>query len=204
MDGVYARIIKRILDITLSLIALTALSPLLLVLTLSGTVAMKGNPFFVQPRPGKDENIFKLIKFRTMTDDKDSRGVSLPDEERLNAYGRFLRSTSLDELPELLNIIKGDMSIVGPRPLAVAYLPYYTEEERHRHDVKAGLTGLAQISGRNALSWEDKFRYDLEYVNNISFGMDVSIVLKTVGNVFTQDVAAPESLHILRAEKVPE
>ena len=204
MDGVYARIIKRILDIALSLIALTVLSPLLLVLSLCGAVAMKGNPFFVQPRPGKDEKIFKLIKFRTMTYDKDPDGVFLPDEDRLNAYGRFLRSTSLDELPELLNIIRGDMSIVGPRPLAVAYLPYYTEEERHRHDVKAGLTGLAQINGRNALSWEDKFRYDLTYVNNISFGMDVSIIFKTVGKIFTRDTATPESLHILRAEKVPE
>lgn len=204
MDGVYARIIKRILDIALSLIALTVLSPLLLVLSLSGAVAMKGNPFFVQPRPGKDEKIFKLIKFRTMTYDKDPDGVFLPDEDRLNAYGRFLRSTSLDELPELLNIIRGDMSIVGPRPLAAAYLPYYTEEERHRHDVKAGLTGLAQINGRNALSWEDKFRYDLTYVNNISFGMDVSIIFKTVGKIFTRDTATPESLHILRAEKVPE
>lgn len=204
MDGVYARIIKRILDLVLSLAALTVLLPLLLVLTLSGAVAMKGNPFFVQPRPGKDEKIFKLIKFRTMTDERDEYGVLLPDEKRLNAYGKFLRSSSLDELPELINIVKGDMSIVGPRPLATEYLPYYTEEEHHRHDVRAGLTGLAQISGRNGLSWESKFRYDLMYVNSISFGLDVYIVLKTVRRVLTRDSVdrdgkMPESLHILRA-----
>ena len=145
---------------------------------------MKGNPFFTQERPGKNEKIFKLIKFRTMSNAKDKDGNLLPDDVRLNKYGRILRSTSLDELPELLNILKGDMSIVGPRPLLIEYLPYYTEEESHRHDVTPGLTGLAQVNGRNAISWDDKLAYDVDYVKNITFVNDVRIVLKTFEKVF--------------------
>lgn len=176
----YAKFFKRVLDLFLSFFALLCLSPLLIVLTLAGAVAMKGNPFFTQQRPGLHERIFKLIKFRTMTNEKDKEGNLLPDSVRLNKYGRFLRSTSLDELPELINIFKGDMSIVGPRPLVVQYLPYYTEEERHRHDVRPGLTGLAQVNGRNSLSWEVKFGFDLEYAKNISFKNDIKIIIDTV------------------------
>lgn len=179
----YKKGFKRIVDFTLSLCAILVLSPVLLVLTVLGAIMMKGNPFFTQLRPGKDEKIFRLIKFRSMTCEKDKDGNLLPDEQRLNKYGKLLRSTSLDELPELFNILIGDMSIVGPRPLLVEYLPYYTEEEKHRHDVRPGLTGLAQVNGRNNLTWEEKFRFDLEYVNNIGFWKDVSIILKTVGKV---------------------
>lgn len=179
----YKNGIKRILDFTLSLCAIVALSPVLLVLIVLGAIFMKGNPFFTQLRPGKDEKIFRLIKFRSMTCEKDKSGKLLPDDKRLNKYGKLLRSTSLDELPELFNILKGDMSIVGPRPLLVEYLPYYTEEEKHRHDVRPGLTGLAQVNGRNNLTWEQKFEYDLQYVDHISLGTDIGIVLKTIGKV---------------------
>jgi lipopolysaccharide/colanic/teichoic acid biosynthesis glycosyltransferase len=169
------------LDFLLSFLALILLSPVLLTLTLIGAIAMKGNPFFVQKRPGKNEKIFPLLKFRTMTNAKDSSGNLLSDDVRLNKYGRLLRSTSLDELPELINIFIGQMSIVGPRPLLVSYLPYYTEQEHHRHDVRPGLTGWAQINGRNAIdSWEQRFEQDLYYVNNISFTFDLKIILKTV------------------------
>ncbi len=180
----YAKYIKRGLDFLLSLYALMILSPLLVVLIVLGTVFMRGNPFFLQERPGKDEKIFKLIKFRTMDNRKDKNGKLLPDDIRLNKYGRILRSTSLDELPELINILVGDMSIIGPRPLLVEYLPYYTKKERHRHDVRPGLTGWAQINGRNAIdSWEQRFYYDLEYVKNISFFFDVKIVFMTAVKV---------------------
>ena len=179
----YKNGIKRILDFTLSLCAIVALSPVLLVLIVLGAIFMKGNPFFTQLRPGKDEKIFRLIKFRSMTCEKDKSGKLLPDDKRLNKYGKLLRATSLDELPELFNILKGDMSIVGPRPLLVEYLPYYTEEEKHRHDVRPGLTGLAQVNGRNNLTWEQKFEYDLQYVDHISLGTDIGIVLKTIGKV---------------------
>lgn len=185
----YSRFFKRFLDFILSLTALIVLFPILLILTVIGAFAMKGNPFFVQPRPGKKgkngkERIFKLIKLRTMSNAKDKEGNLLPDEVRLNKYGRFLRSTSLDELPELFNILKGDMSIVGPRPLLVKYLPRYTETQRRRHDVRPGLTGYAQINGRNAISWEERFAYDVEYVDNITFIGDVKIIFATVKAVF--------------------
>ncbi len=180
----YAKYIKRGLDFLLSLYALMILSPLLVVLIVLGTVFMRGNPFFIQERPGKDEKIFKLIKFRTMDNRKDKNGKLLPDDIRLNKYGRILRSTSLDELPELINILIGDMSIIGPRPLLVEYLPYYTKKEKHRHDVRPGLTGWAQINGRNAIdSWEQRFYYDLEYVKNISFFFDIKIVFMTAVKV---------------------
>ena len=189
----YAKFWKRILDFTLSLAALIVLSPVLLVLTVLGAVKMKGNPFFTQLRPGKDEKIFKLIKFRSMTCEKDENGNLLPDEVRLTRYGKFLRSTSLDELPELINILKGDMSIVGPRPLLVEYLPLYNEEQRHRHDVRPGLTGLAQVHGRNAITWEDKFRYDTEYACDITFLKDVIIILDTVKAVLKRDGISSET-----------
>ena len=189
----YAKFFKRLIDMTLSFFALIALSPLLLILTVVGTFAMKGNPVFTQMRPGRinkktgEEKIFKLVKFRTMSNAKDKNGNLLPDEGRLNRYGKFLRSTSLDELPELWNILKGDMSIVGPRPLLVKYIPRYTAEQRRRHTVRPGLTGLAQISGRNALAWEDKFALDVKYVDNITFIGDIKIILGTVKAVFCRD-----------------
>lgn len=183
----YAKFVKRVLDLILSLCALIVLSPLFVVLIVLGVIFMGGNPFFFQERPGKNEKIFKLIKFRSMDNRKDKNGELLPDEVRLNKYGKFLRSTSLDELPELINILVGQLSIIGPRPLLVSYLPYYTEEEHHRHDVTPGLTGLSQVSGRNYVTWEDKFAMDLEYVNNISFAMDVSILFKTVSVVFKRE-----------------
>ena len=180
----YAKYFKRVLDFALSLFALIVLSPVLLVLTVVGAIKMKGNPFFTQARPGKDEKIFKLIKFRSMTCEKDKDGNFLPDEQRLTRYGQILRSTSLDELPELINIVKGDMSIVGPRPLAVQYLDWYNEEEKRRHSVRPGLTGLAQVNGRNATSWEQRFAYDIAYVDSITLCKDVKIIFQTVLTVF--------------------
>lgn len=183
--GIYEHYIKRPLDCFLSTGALIVFSPILIVLTVIGAVEMKGNPFFVQERPGRidpktgKERIFKLIKFRTMTNEKDENGDLLPDEQRLNAYGEWIREHSLDELSSLINLVKGDISVVGPRPLLVRYLPRYTEEQRHRHDVRPGLTGYAQVNGRNTLSWEDKFSYDLEYVDKITFAGDCKIVIDT-------------------------
>lgn len=194
----YSKCFKRIIDFTLSMIALAILLPLLLILTVIGAVAMGGNPFFVQPRPGKkdkhgNEKIFYLIKFRTMSNRKDENGELLPDDVRLNKYGRFLRSTSLDELPELINILKGDMSIVGPRPLLVKYIPRYTEEQRKRHNVRPGLTGLAQVSGRNAISWEERFALDVQYVENVTLAEDIKIILRTVKAVLVRDGISSET-----------
>ena len=188
----YARFFKRFFDFVLSFGALLVLSPILIILAVIGAIAMKGNPFFCQQRPGRKgkdgkEKIFKLIKFRTMSNAKDNDGNLLPDEIRLNKYGKFLRSTSLDELPELLNIVKGDMSIIGPRPLAVQYLLYYTEAERERHSVRPGLTGYAQVNGRNSLKWEEKFAYDLEYVNNLTLKNDIKIIFKTIKTVLKRE-----------------
>lgn len=180
---IYRSVIKRILDIILALIGLIVLSPVFLIVLVLVRVKLGAPVFFHQDRPGKDGRIFGLLKFRSMTDARDAEGNLLPDAERLPKFGRLLRATSLDELPEFVNILKGDMSFVGPRPLLVRYLPYYTKEEMHRHDVRPGLTGLAQIHGRNALNWEDRFRYDLDYVEHCSFALDVSIVLQTVGKV---------------------
>jgi len=191
--GIYEKYIKRILDFTLSLCALIILSPLLLILTIVGAVKMKGNPFFTQLRPGKDEKIFKLVKFRSMTCETDADGNPLPDEQRLTRYGRILRSTSLDELPELWNILKGDMSIVGPRPLLVEYLPRYNQFQARRHEVRPGLTGNAQVNGRNAIKWEDKFRLDVEYVDNITLMGDAKIILGTVGAVLKRDGISSET-----------
>jgi lipopolysaccharide/colanic/teichoic acid biosynthesis glycosyltransferase len=180
----YEKYVKRFLDVLLSLSGLILLSPLMLLVALLVGIKLGFPVIFCQERPGKDERIFKLYKFRTMTNEKDDRGELLPDEKRLTAFGRFLRASSLDELPELWNILKGDMSIVGPRPLLVSYLPYYTDEEKRRHSVSPGLTGLAQVNGRNCLSWEKKFAYDLEYINDLSFITDVKIIIKTILKVF--------------------
>lgn len=182
----YAKFFKRLFDFLLSLLALVILSPVLLLLTVIGAITMKGNPFFTQLRPGKDEKIFRLIKFRTMSNEKDKDGNLLPDDVRLNRYGKFLRATSLDEIPELLNILVGQMSIVGPRPLLVEYLPYYNETEKHRHDVRPGLTGWAQIQGRNSVSWEQRFRLDVEYVSKISLWMDIKIIFLTALKVVSR------------------
>lgn len=195
----YARYFKRPLDIALSLAALIVLSPVLLVLTVTGAVIMGGNPFFVQPRPGKkdkngQEKIFHLIKFRSMNNRKDKNGNLLPDEQRLTRYGKFIRSTSLDELPELFNILKGDMSIVGPRPQLVRDMVFMTPEQRNRHNVRQGLTGLAQCNGRNGISWEKKFEYDLRYIENITFWGDVKILLKTVKSVFIREGITEENM----------
>lgn len=186
----YAKYIKRMIDFVLSLLALILLSPVLLVLTVIGAVKMKGNPFFTQARPGKNGKIFKLVKFRTMTNEKDAQGKLLPDDKRLTRYGKMLRSTSMDELPELWNILKGDMSIVGPRPLLVEYLPYYNETEKHRHDVRPGLTGWAQVNGRNSVEWSKRFALDVYYVNNLTFALDLKIFFMTVQKVLGRsDVA---------------
>lgn len=185
--GFYEIVFKRFLDILLSTIGLLILSPVLLILIIVGAIAMGGNPFFTQARPGRDEKIFKMLKFRTMDNRRGADGELLPDEVRLNKYGRFLRSTSLDELPELINIWLGQMSIVGPRPLLVKYLDRYNERQHHRHDVRPGLTGYAQAHGRNALSWEDRFEMDVWYASHMSFKTDISVILATVKTVIKRD-----------------
>lgn len=208
----YRKFFKRFYDIILSFLAIIVLSPLLLVLIIVGAIAMKGNPFFVQKRPGRrkklskkeckkrgveygtygEEKIIKLLKFRTMTNAKDENGNLLPDEKRLNKYGKFLRASSCDELPSLINIFKGDLSIVGPRPLLVQYLPLYNEKQRNRHNVRPGLTGLAQVNGRNSLTWNEKFDFDIKYVERISIWKDIVIILKTVGKVFRRSGISQE------------
>ena len=195
----YAKFWKRFFDLVLSFLALVVLSPLLLILIAVGAVAMRGNPFFTQLRPGKNEKIFRLIKFRTMDNRRDENGELLPDAVRLNGYGKFLRSTSLDELPELLNILIGDMAIVGPRPLLVKYLPLYNECQHRRHSVRPGLTGWAQVNGRNLISWEDKFEMDVWYTENIGFRTDVKIIFLTVRSVFKK-----EGIHAEGSETVEE
>ena len=207
--GPYEKYIKRPLDCILSSCALVVLSPVLGVTALLVRSKLGSPVFFTQERPGKDEKIFKLYKFRSMTDARDENGMLLPDTVRLTKFGRILRATSLDELPELINIFKGDMSIVGPRPLATIYLPYYTSKERHRHDVRPGLTGWAQVNGRNSISWENKFKYDLEYIRRMSFLFDVKIILLTIKKVFIREGIGqgeqhPGSLHIIRKEWLDE
>ena len=192
-DGIYCRYIKRLLDILLSGCALIVLSPVLLIVAILVRTKLGSPVIFCQERPGKDEKIFRMYKFRSMTDERDESGNLLPDEVRLTKFGRLLRSTSLDELPELWNIFKGDMSIVGPRPLLVKYLPLYNEEQRHRHDVRPGLTGLAQVSGRNAITWEEKFFHDVRYVENVSFFLDVQIVISTVKKVLKHEGISSDS-----------
>ena len=189
----YRRFFKRALDVILSACALVALSPVLLVTALLVRIKLGSPVIFRQARPGKDEKLFHLYKVRTMTDQRDEKGELLPDEVRLTPFGKALRASSLDELPELWNILKGDMSIVGPRPLLVRYLPLYNREQHRRHEVRPGLTGLAQVNGRNLLTWEDKFRYDVEYVDHIGFGLDVKIILQTVGKLFAREGISSET-----------
>ena len=190
------RYIKRFFDIVSSFLALVILLPLMLILTIVGAFVMKGNPFFTQQRPGKDEKIFRLVKFRTMTNAKDKDGNLLPDADRLTKYGEFLRNSSLDELPELFNIIKGDMSVIGPRPLLVQYLPYYTDREKHRHDVRPGLTGWAQVNGRNTVNWDQRFEYDVEYVESMNLIFDLKILLKTIQKVLVKSDVVVDSYEV--------
>ena len=211
----YKLFVKRLLDMALSGFSLVVFSPLLIIVAVLVRLKLGSPIFFRQPRPGKidrstgKEKIFKIFKFRTMTDERDADGNLLPDTVRLTKFGRFLRSTSLDELPELINIFLGDMSIVGPRPLAVLYLPYYTNKERHRHDVRPGLTGWAQVNGRNSISWENKFKYDLEYVEKMGFFFDIKIIALTAKKVFVREGIGqgeqhPGSLHEKRADWLDE
>lgn len=190
---IYRRFGKRCLDVLLSLCAVIVLSPVYIVLAVMVRSRLGSPVLFRQRRPGKDGVIFGMLKFRSMTEEKDENGELLPDEKRLTPFGKKLRATSLDELPELFNILKGDMSIVGPRPLLVQYLPLYNEEQKHRHDVLPGLTGLAQVNGRNAISWEEKFRLDVEYARNVTFLGDMKIILKTVGSVFRREGISSET-----------
>ena len=183
----YRQFFKRFWDFVLSLIGIIILSPLLLILTIVGAIVMHGNPFFIQKRPGKNEKIFNLIKFRSMSNKKDKDGNLLPDEQRLGKYGKILRSTSLDELPELLNVVLGSLSLVGPRPLLIKDLIFMNQEQRERHNVRQGITGLAQVSGRNNITWEQKFDYDLKYINHITFFGDIKILLLTVLKVFKRE-----------------
>lgn len=195
----YAKFFKRFFDFVLSLTALIVLSPVLLILTIVGAIAMKGNPFFVQKRPGMinkktgQERIISLIKFRTMTNERDAEGKLLPDDKRLNKYGKFLRSTSLDELPELINILVGQLSCCGPRPLMVKYIKLYSPEQRRRHEVRPGLTGYAQAYGRNSLTWEEKFEKDVYYVDHISLWFDIKILFKTVAVVLKREGISSET-----------
>lgn len=202
--GFYARCFKRPMDFSLALVALTVLSPVLLIVALLVKNKLGSPIIFKQERPGLNERIFTMYKFRTMTDERDKNGELLPDSVRLTNFGRFLRSTSLDELPELINILKGDMSVIGPRPLAVQYLPYYNENERLRHTVRPGLSGLAQINGRNSVTWEQRFAYDVEYVKHITFLRDVEIIFRTIikaikrTDIGERGVDSPTDFHIYR------
>jgi lipopolysaccharide/colanic/teichoic acid biosynthesis glycosyltransferase len=179
----YRKYFKRLLDIVLSLFGLVILSPVFIIVTVLLFFSNKGKPFFSQERPGKDEKTFKLCKFKSMNDKKDANGILLPDAERLTSIGKFIRQTSVDELPQLYNILKGDMSLIGPRPLLVEYLPYYTDSEKIRHKVRPGITGYAQVNGRNRIEWDERLRMDVLYVKNLSFYMDMSIFIKTIAHV---------------------
>lgn len=213
----YAGYWKRVLDVLMSGIALLLLSPLLVLLALLGAVMMKGKPFFLQWRPGKKDNngkevIFRIIKLRTMTNERDKEGNLLPDSERLTPFGRFIRTTSMDELYQLVNVLKGDMSLIGPRPQLVRDMVFMTEKERKRHDVRPGISGLAQIRGRNALSWEGRLAADIEYVENISFMEDVRIIRETIGKVLKRENTSTEGMdtsedygdYLLRIGKISE
>lgn len=191
--GLYERYIKRLVDVVCCIVALLMFWWLFVVLAILVHIKLGSPVLFKQPRPGKDEKIFYLYKFRTMTDERDENGKLLSDEFRLTKFGKMLRSTSLDELPELFNIIKGDMSLIGPRPLLVEYLPYYTEREKHRHNVKPGLTGLAQVNGRNFLGWDERFELDVQYVENITMYEDLKIIFKTIKKILTRSDVAPET-----------
>jgi lipopolysaccharide/colanic/teichoic acid biosynthesis glycosyltransferase len=195
----YKGFFKPILDFAIALIALVVLSPLFILVGLLLAIANRGNPFFIQTRPGKNEKLFKIIKFKTMNDKKDSKGVLLSDTERLTQIGKLVRKTSLDEIPQLINVLKGDMSLIGPRPLLPEYLPLYNSEQKKRHKVKPGITGWAQVNGRNAISWEQKFTYDVWYIENISFKTDIKIIFLTIQKVLTsKDIAADGSATVGR------
>lgn len=212
-QGIYATCIKRVLDFILSLVALIILSPVFAILIVTGTIAMGGNPFFTQLRPGKNEKIFKMVKFRTMSNKRDSEGQLLPDDQRLNHYGKILRSTSLDELPELWNIVKGDLSIVGPRPQLVRDMVFMDANQRRRHSIRQGLTGLAQINGRNNISWEEKLKWDLKYIDEgITLKRDIKIIIQTFVKVFRRSDIATDGMetaedygdYLLRTQKVDQ
>jgi undecaprenyl phosphate N,N'-diacetylbacillosamine 1-phosphate transferase len=183
----YIRLIKRVIDFIFALLGLIVLSPIVILIVLILAIVNNGSPFFFQKRPGKGENIFKVIKFKTMNDKKDVNGILLPDSSRLTKVGIFIRKTSLDELPQLINVLKGDMSLIGPRPLLAEYLPLYNENQKRRHDVRPGITGWAQINGRNAISWSEKFELDIYYVQNISFSLDLKILLRTIIKVVLRE-----------------
>ena len=187
MNGFYKKYVKRLMDFILSLIAMIVLSPILLIVAILVRVKLGGPVLFKQDRPGLNEEIFTMYKFRSMTDERDENGELLPNHIRLTKFGKVLRSTSLDELPGLFNILKGDMAVIGPRPLLIEYLPLYNERQKHRHDVRPGLSGLAQINGRNLITWEEKFDYDIQYVENISFVLDCKIIIKTILKVFKRE-----------------
>jgi undecaprenyl phosphate N,N'-diacetylbacillosamine 1-phosphate transferase len=185
---IYKIYLKRLIDFILSLIGFIVISPIFIIVWVWLTIANKGaGALFFQERPGKDEKIFKVIKFKTMTDERDASGKLLPDAKRLTKVGRFVRSTSLDEIPQLINVIKGDMSLIGPRPLLVQYLPLYNENQKRRHEVRPGITGWAQVNGRNAISWDQKFEYDIWYVDNISFSLDIKVLFRTIQKVFKRE-----------------
>ena len=198
----YKHFFKRFIDFTLSLIGFIIISPIFIVVWIWLTIANKGaGALFFQERPGKDEKIFKVIKFKTMTDERDASGNLLPDAERLTKVGKFVRSTSLDEIPQLLNVIKGDMSLIGPRPLLVQYLPLYNDTQRRRHEVRPGITGWAQVNGRNAISWTQKFEYDVWYVDNISLSLDIKILVRTILKVFKREGISSETSSTMEAFK---
>jgi undecaprenyl phosphate N,N'-diacetylbacillosamine 1-phosphate transferase len=199
---IYRRYIKRIIDFTLSFIGFIIISPIFIVVWIWLTIANKGaGALFFQERPGKDKRIFKVIKFKTMTDERDASGKLLPDAERLTSVGKFVRSTSLDEIPQLLNVIKGDMSLIGPRPLLVQYLPLYNDAQRRRHEVRPGITGWAQVNGRNAISWSKKFELDIYYVENVSLSLDFKILMKTIQKVFKREGINSDSNTTMEAFK---
>lgn len=203
-DGLYKRFLKRPMDFVLSLIAIIALSPVFFIVAVLVRTKLGSPVLFKQERPGLNEKFFSMYKFRSMTDQRDSKGNLLPDSVRLTKFGKFLRSTSLDELPGLLNILRGDMSIIGPRPLLVQYLPLYNEFQKHRHDVRPGLSGLAQVNGRNAISWEEKFKLDVKYVNQVSFIGDWKIILLTLKKVFVREGISSNTAVTMEAFKGTE
>ena len=198
---IYQNYFKRLLDFVLSLIGFLVLTPIFLIVWLLLIIANEGKPFFFQARPGKNERIFKIIKFKTMNDKKDAKGYLLPDEKRLTIIGKFVRKTSLDEIPQLLNVIKGDMSLIGPRPLLIQYLPLYSTHQKRRHEVRPGITGWAQVNGRNAISWEKKFDLDVWYVENLNFALDIKIILKTIKKVFVSEGISAEGEATITAFK---
>lgn len=197
----YKIFIKRILDLVLSLTGFMILSPIFILVVISLFIANKGTPFFFQARPGKNERIFKIIKFKTMTDEKDNNGKLLPDVKRLTKVGAFIRKTSLDEIPQLLNVIKGDMSLIGPRPLLIQYLPLYNEKQKRRHEIRPGITGWAQVNGRNTVRWQEKFKYDVWYIDNLTFLLDIKIIFMTILKVFKSEGISAEGQATMEAFK---